>query len=53
MRMAELYDEEDDGGLGDFEQFAWEWRQAELLLMNDPYFDYWLDYIQEQNSHVH
>lgn len=54
MRMDELwYDDgdEDGAGLDDFERYAWEWRQAELMLMADPYFDYWLDYIQEQNSH--
>lgn len=52
MRMDELYDDEDDGGLADAERFEWEWRQAELLLMNDPAWPLWLEWVNT-NERVH
>lgn len=53
METIPDFQDDDDGGLNEFERFEWEWRHAELLLMDDPHYDDWLDYTQEQNSHVH
>lgn len=51
MRMSELYDEDDDGGLSDYEEFRYSLAQAEFELNNDPAYAIWLEYTRVHNVH--
>lgn len=51
--METLFDSEDDAGYSDACEYEWELDQVDLLLRSDPNWETWLDYIEEQNSHVH
>lgn len=44
MRMDELYDDEDDGGLSDCEEFEYSFEQAQLELSRDPFYALWLEW---------
>lgn len=55
MRMAEwaLDAPEDTRGTNTAEDFEAALYYIDLLLQDAPEFESWLDYVQEQNSHVH
>lgn len=53
METIPDFQDDDDGGLSDCEAFRYYYELWQQLLAADPKYSDWLDYIQEQNSHVH